>query len=121
TLGDVPPVVQHDPGHSAVTWVPMDVTVAESVEQVLEEIRPEVVYHLAGQSSVGESFENPVLTWEVNATGTLRLAVAMSRMAVAVRRLVIVSSAEVYGSVEWESQPIEESSPLRPVTPYGVS
>ncbi len=121
TLDDTYPTVLHDADLSAVCWVPMDVTAVESVETALEETRPDLVYHLAGQSSVGESIENPIATWAVNATGTQQLVVAMAAMSTPPARVVIVSSAEVYGSVERDFQPIVEDAEVRPVTPYGAS
>jgi GDP-4-dehydro-6-deoxy-D-mannose reductase len=103
-----------------VEWVALDVTSSESVRAAVEASEPEQVYHLAGQASVGESFRAPELTWEVNATGTLRVLEAL-RARGAPTRLLLTSSAEVYGSVGEGDQPISEGMPLRPVTPYGAS
>lgn len=104
-----------------VRWLPLDVTSGESVRGVLGELRPERVYHLAGQSSVSGSFQDPLGTWEVNATGTLRLLEGLREAAVPGARALVVSSAEVYGRVPAERQPIREEEPLRPITPYGAS
>jgi GDP-4-dehydro-6-deoxy-D-mannose reductase len=103
-----------------VRWVPLDITSDESVRAAVRESRPERVYHLAGQASVGESFRSPESTWEVNATGTLRLLEAL-RASGGAARLLLTSSAEVYGSVAEADQPIQEDAPLRPLTPYGAS
>src|SRR5690606_33409436 len=84
-------------------------------------VRPEGVFHLAGQASVGASFEAPLATWEVNATGTVRLFSVLAREAPEVRRVVLASSAEVYGAVPEEEQPIGESAAYQPSTPYGAS
>jgi GDP-4-dehydro-6-deoxy-D-mannose reductase len=99
------------------TPVPLDLTSTEGVAEAVEAARPEAVFHLAAQSSVGASFDDPLGTWEVNATGTLRLARALPRGT----RLLFVSSAEVYGAVPEDEQPIRESRPPRPATPYAVS
>jgi GDP-4-dehydro-6-deoxy-D-mannose reductase len=104
-----------------ITWLPMDLSSEGSIRSVVEEARAEVVYHLAGQASVGESFANPVQTWEVNATGTLRLMAVLAEAKPRPRRVLLISSAEVYGSVEPAKQPIGESAPIRPLTPYGSS
>ncbi len=108
------------PGESGVegsTPLSLDVTSAESVAAAVAEARPEVVFHLAGLSSVAESFADPLVTWDVNATGTLRLLAAVGGAA----RFVFVSSAEVYGVVPEEDQPIAEDRRLCPVNPYGAS
>jgi GDP-4-dehydro-6-deoxy-D-mannose reductase len=100
-----------------VTPVALDVTSGPSVREALERARPDAVFHLAAQASVGASFDDPLGTWEVNATGTLRLVDALPSGA----RLLFVSSAEVYGPVPEAEQPIPESRPLRPLTPYAAS
>jgi len=111
------------PGHSApggvdgVRWVEMELTSSASIAAALAEARPERVYHLAAQASVGESFRDPLSTWEANATGTLRLAEAVEPGT----RFLLVSSAEVYGVVPEEEQPIRESRRPHPTNPYAAS
>ncbi|HEU0298511.1 MAG TPA: GDP-mannose 4,6-dehydratase [Longimicrobium sp.] len=110
-------------GHAApadaagAEWVGIDVTSTDSVAAVMERAAPEAVVHLAGQASVGDSFHDPLGTWDVNATGTLRIAAALPKGA----RLLLVSSAEAYGSVPEAEQPIREERPLRPCNPYAAS
>jgi GDP-4-dehydro-6-deoxy-D-mannose reductase len=104
-----------------VRWVPLDVTSDDSVRSAIRSCRPDRVFHLAGQSSVGQSFEAPLETWEINATGTLRLLEALRRECPRPPRVLMVSSAEVYGGVPEAEQPIPESRPARPLTPYGAS
>lgn len=104
-----------------VTWLPLDVTSEDSVWRVVSDTRPERVYHLAGQSSVSGSFRDPIGTWEVNATGTFRLLEALREGGVTGSRALVVSSAEVYGRVPEDRQPITEGEALSPITPYGAS
>jgi GDP-4-dehydro-6-deoxy-D-mannose reductase len=109
-------------GHAAdaapgAEWLSLDVTSADSVAAAVDAARPEAVFHLAGQASVGDSFSDPLGTWDVNATGTLRLASALPAGA----RLLLVSSAEAYGAVPEAEQPIREDRPLRPCNPYASS
>lgn len=106
---------------SGVTAVPIDVTSDVSLSAAVARHQPEWVIHLAAQSSVGRSFADPLGTWEVNATGTLRLAEALRTVGGGPVRLLVISSAEVYGAVPDEAQPIAEDAPLRPSTPYGAS
>lgn len=106
-----------------IHWVALDVTSPTSVERVVAEVRPDRVFHLAGQSSVSRSFTDPLGTWSVNATGTMRLLEALLARRDGDRevRVVLVSSAEVYGAVPPERQPIGEDEAPRPITPYGGS
>lgn len=111
------------PGHAVpadragAEWLGMDVTSAESVAEAVRRAAPDAVFHLAGQASVGDSFHDPLGTWDVNATGTLRVASALPKGA----RLLLVSSAEAYGAVPEAEQPIGEDRPLRPCNPYAAS
>ncbi len=98
-------------------WIPLDVTSGTSVREAIERSSPDAVFHLAGQASVGDSFADPLGTWDVNATGTLRVASALPRGA----RLLLAGSAEVYGTVPEAEQPIREDRPLRPGNPYAAS
>jgi GDP-4-dehydro-6-deoxy-D-mannose reductase len=113
--------VEREVDDAGVRWVPLDVTSDESTRAVVGASAPERVYHLAGQASVGESFRSPERTWEVNATGTLRVLEALRREGLTSTRLLLASSAEVYGAVDPAGQPVAERSPLRPVSPYGAS
>jgi GDP-4-dehydro-6-deoxy-D-mannose reductase len=110
--GHAPPAALH-----GARWVPMELTSPESVAEAMGEARPERVFHLAAQASVADSFADPLATWEVNATGTLRLVHAIPEGA----RMLFISSAEVYGHVPDAEQPIAEDRPLRPTNPYAAS
>lgn len=120
-LGELPPAAEMPEDLAGVEWLSMDVGSRESVREVVERVRPEQVYHLAGQASVGASFRAPLATWEVNATGTLRLMQALAEISPRPRRLLLTSSAEVYGAVPGDRQPVAEDWPFRPLTPYGAS
>lgn len=86
---------------------------------LLERVRPDAVYHLAGQADVGGSWTAPVETFRANAEGTLNVLEACA--AVDVPRVLAVSSADVYGRVTQGDLPLDEDSPLRPVSPYAAS
>ena len=98
----------------------LDVTDLPAVRKFVEEARPEAVYHLAGVASVADSWKHPETALEVNAGGTLAVLEAV-RALDAPARVLLVSSAEVYGAVGPEAQPITEDAPLRPVSPYAAS
>ena len=91
-----------------------------SVQAALEQARPEVIFHLAAQSNVPRSFEDPAATLIGNIAGQLHLFQAALRL----RHdplLVIATSNEIYGQIRPEELPLSESTPLRPVNPYAVS
>jgi GDP-4-dehydro-6-deoxy-D-mannose reductase len=81
--------------------------------------RPEVVYHLGGWSDVGASWEDPLGAFRANAEGTLN--VLQASLAADVGRVLVVSSADVYGPVPPEHLPITEDHELCPLSPYAAS
>ena len=97
-----------------------DVTDPAAIGEVIARVRPEAIYHLAGQASVGRSWEDPSLTYSVNVLGTVNVLDAARRLD-SVPRVLVVSSAEVYGAVRPDELPITESTQLRPVSPYAAS
>jgi GDP-4-dehydro-6-deoxy-D-mannose reductase len=97
----------------------VDLADADAVAAALEAIRPEVVYHLAGFSDVGASWSHPRETFQANAVGTLNLLDAA--VAVGVRRVIVVGSADVYGTVRDDELPLTEQQPVRPMSPYAAS
>lgn len=98
----------------------VDVTDGEAVAGAVAEVRPDAVYHLAGLAHVGRSWQEPAAYFRVNAAGTLNVVEAARRAPVP-PRVVVVSSAEVYGAVRAEQLPVGEDEPFRPVSPYAVS
>lgn len=89
-----------------------------SVIQALTTTQPDEIYNLAGQSSVGLSFEQPVETLESIATGTLNLLEAIRFMGRPVR-FYNAGSSECFGNTK--GVPANESTPFRPRSPYGVA
>jgi len=92
----------------------------EILSKALNEFEPDTLIHLAAQSSVKISFENPLETFSDNLIGTLILLETVSRLDIEVRTLII-SSSEVYGQLEPSECPVSEDHPLRPINPYAVS
>jgi GDPmannose 4,6-dehydratase len=89
-----------------------------SVLQVLTKVEPDEIYHLAGQSSVALSFEQPVETQESIAGATLNLLEAV-RFVKRPVRIYNASSSECFG--ELTGTAATESTPFRPKSPYGVA
>ncbi len=95
-----------------------DMQDATTLRRILLKVAPDEVYHLAGQTHVGVSFEIPESTCEFTAMGTLRL-LEIVRDRPRPPRLLHVGSSEVFGNpVE---SPQNEQTPFRPATPYGVA
>lgn len=90
-----------------------------ATRELLARVRPTALIHLAAQSSVGASFTAPRETFEVNVLGTLNLLAAVRDEAPSARVLV-VTSADLYGPSA-PGTPHRETSPFRPISPYGAS
>ncbi len=91
-----------------------------SAAAVIEEVRPDAVVHLAGQSSVQQSWLDPGGTLRTNVLGIVHLLDAARRAALR-PAVLVVGSAEEYGPVSASELPIREDAPLRPASPYAVS
>lgn len=89
-----------------------------SVLQILTKIEPDEVYNLAGQSSVGLSFEQPVETLESIATGTLNLLEAI-RFTGKTIKFYNAGSSECFGDTG--DRAADETTPFRPRSPYAVA
>jgi GDPmannose 4,6-dehydratase len=102
----------------AVTLLSMSLNDFRSVLQILAKLQPDEVYNLAGQSSVGLSFEQPVETLESIATGTLNLLEAI-RFTGGNIKLYNASSSESFGDTRGEAA--DENTPFHPRSPYAVA
>lgn len=98
----------------------IDIRDTARLRSAISDARPEAVLHLAAQSSVAESLQNPEATFLVNFFGTLRLLEALDAAAFQ-GVFLYVGSAEVYGRTDDADLPNRESQPLHPLSPYAVS
>ncbi|GAB4539239.1 MAG: GDP-mannose 4,6-dehydratase [Pleurocapsa sp.] len=89
-----------------------------SVLQVITKIQPDEIYNLAGQTSVGLSFNQPVETLESIATGTLNFLEAI-RFTNAPIKFYNAGSSESFGDIG--DRPADETTPFRPRSPYAVA
>ena len=95
-----------------------NITDYDSLFSIVNTVRPDVVFHLAGQSSVARSWDEPELTREVNVVGARNLFQAVVGAGIH-PKILLVSSAEVYGVPQ--KLPMGESHPIKPISPYGES
>lgn len=117
----VHPATSHQrlPEHPSAVAVAGDLLDAASLETAVSQAQPDVIYHLAGQASPGRSWQDPALTLAINAGGTanlLQAAVGYGRP-----RVVVVTSAEIYGIIDRDKLPLTEASQPQPRHPYGIS
>lgn len=98
-------------------WVAVDLTDGSSVNALAKEYRPDLVVHLAAQSSPSLSAKSCAETWRANVGGAITLAEALANHSPRVT-LLNVSSAEVYGQTFLDG-PVTEHSVLRPLSVYG--
>ena len=89
-----------------------------SVLQILAKVQPDEIYNLAGQSSVGLSFEQPVETLESVSVGTLNLLEAIRFIGIPTR-LYNAGSSECFGDTDHLAA--DENTPFRPRSPYAVA
>ena len=97
----------------------LDILDRHGVREAIAGSGAEAVYHLAALSHAGASFEKSVETIRVNVEGTLNVLDACQEAGVG--RVLVVGSAEEYGDGAGNTKAFTEESPLRPVSPYGVS
>ncbi|WP_261302651.1 GDP-mannose 4,6-dehydratase [Paenibacillus andongensis] len=99
-----------------------DLTSELSIIKLLNEIQPDHIYHLAGQSKVKESWDFKVATINTNVNLTLNLLEAARKSSIFDKvRILTVGSSEEYGRVNDMTLPIDENVSLKPTNPYGIS
>ncbi len=96
----------------------MDLLELTNILRILDKVQPDEVYNLAAQSFVATSFEQPMLTGDINALGVLRLLEAI-RQVNPEARFYQASTSEMFGLAR--ETPQNESTPFHPRSPYGVA
>jgi len=91
-----------------------------SVETLIGEIKPDLIFHLAAQSFVPTSWNSPIDTIHNNVAGQVNIMEALRRFDLS-SKMQVACSSEEYGHVEPDEVPIRETNPLRPLSPYAVS
>jgi GDP-4-dehydro-6-deoxy-D-mannose reductase len=104
----------------AVIDLETDVADGAAVRRVMADVAPEAIYHLAAMTHVGESWENPSQVLRVNVLGTAEILAAARSLGES-PRVLVVSSAEVYGVVAPAQLPLSEDTPVQPASPYAAS
>jgi len=99
---------------------PAELSRLEVVRFIVEETRPDYIFHLAAQPISWMSRQDPWFTLENNIRAQLNVLEAVVQLGLS-SRVLVVGSAEEYGQVTGVDLPIDEETPLRPISPYAVS
>ena len=103
-----------------VNLVEGDLTDSHSMNRVIKEVKPDVIYHLASQSYVQAAYNYPTTTININVNGTINLLEAVRNNNID-PIIIGITSSEVFGIVDEEDLPINENTKLRPANTYSVS
>jgi len=101
-------------------FIHADIRNANDIEKVIKDVKPDVIFHLAGQVAMTTSIDNPRFDFEVNALGTLNLLESVRKNAP--ESIVIYSSTnKVYGDLEWVRYEETETRYITPDFPNGFN
>ena len=115
------PEIRDDGRHRGrVLLLHTELTDAGAVEKLISAVQPHRIFHLAAQSFVHSSFDEPAATIAINLTSQLNIFEAVRRHDLETR-IHIAGSSEEYGLVLPDEVPMKETNPLRPLSPYAVS
>jgi len=106
------------PKPESVEWRRLDMRDEKAVPEIVESVRPDGVFHLAGQAYVQNALRDPADAFRTNVLGTIYLYEALRKHPPAAGTLLAASSS-AYGMVS--KIPVTEDAPLRPLNQYGVS
>lgn len=98
----------------------LDILDADAVLSLLQEEKPDYIFHLAAQSSVALSWKQPGLTVDVNVKGCVHVLDAVRQLE-PMPRVLLIGSGEEYGHVRGEEIPLSEENALRPGNIYAAT
>ena len=108
-------------GRDKVELVKVDLRNEKETLGLIQKIMPDVIYHLAAFTSPADSFISPNETVINNISSQINLFEAIKKNKLINARILITSSAEVYGKVKKNDLPMDENTPFNPTNPYAVS
>lgn len=106
--------------HENVSVFNLNILDKSAVVNLLEEVRPDYIFHLAAQSSVALSWKNPSLTVDVNIKGSINVLDAVRELNYN-PRILLIGSGEEYGHILPEETPIKENNAVRPGNIYAAT
>lgn len=105
---------------AAEKTIQADLLNCEQMKNVVAQVQPDAVFHLAGQANVARSWQIPQQTVELNVVGAINLLEAV-RALKSETRIVLVGSSDQYGALGDAGRLVKETTPTNPQTPYAVS
>jgi GDP-4-dehydro-6-deoxy-D-mannose reductase len=99
----------------------VDLLDPEATNKLVQYEKPDYLFHLAALTSAKKSFSSPRETFVNNVSGQINLLESIVKSGFQDTKILVVSSAEVYGLVSKEDLPIDEETPFMPTNPYSVS
>ncbi|MBQ3884815.1 MAG: GDP-mannose 4,6-dehydratase [Ruminococcus sp.] len=99
----------------------LDILDQKAVEDIINEIAPDVIFHLAAQSSVALSWKRPQLTANINVIGSINVLEALKNAEKKDIRILLIGSGEEYGFIREGACPINEEEILRPGNIYAAT
>ncbi len=103
-----------------ITVCDLDIMNKDSILELLQSTKPEMIIHLAAQSSVGVSWKNPSLTIDINIKGSVNVLDAIRELDYK-PRILLIGSGEEYGRILPTETPIQEDTLLRPGNIYAAT
>lgn len=111
----------NSPVKEKIQFKKIDLIDTQEVFNLIREIKPDYIFHLAAASAPSESFKDPLKTFHTNVTSEINILQALQKNNLLKSRILITSSCEVYGFVKPVDLPVNEMTELRPSSPYAVS
>lgn len=99
----------------------LDILDQDAVEALLIRLRPDVIFHLAAQSSVAYSWKNPQLTVDINIHGSLNVLEAIRAIEDYQPKVLLIGSGEEYGVLPKGLSLVSETTPVQPGNPYAIT
>lgn len=99
----------------------VDLMDAAGVLELVQDVRPNVVFHLAAQADVSKSWKQPQLTMEVNVVAAINVLEAVRAVDPQRISLLMVGSSDQYGQLGAAGEGVTETTPMQPMTPYAIS
>ncbi len=111
----------NSPVKEKIQFKKINLTDPQSVFDLVSDLKPDYVFHLAAASAPSESFKDPLKTFNTNVAGEINILEALQKNNLLRSKILIISSCEVYGYVRPDDLPVNETTELRPASPYAVS
>ena len=99
----------------------LDLSDRVSLYDFIKQNKLDYIFHLAALTSPSDSFDDPYTTIENNIKSELNILEALRKLNITDTKVLIISSAEIYGLVDVKDLPIDENAKLNPTNPYAVS